>query len=83
MKSFLEVCFVTLFVLLLFFGIVFVIVCFVKSNEDSFDYMVTGLSCIISSFLAIGFNYIVQAACTYLERCKEEEYEKSLKNQEE
>ena len=83
MKSLLEIAFVTMFVLLLVFGIIFVIVCFVKSNEDSFDYLVTGLSCIVSSFFAIGFNYIVQAACTYLDRCKEDEYENSLRNQEE
>ncbi|MBR4921197.1 MAG: hypothetical protein IKZ62_07780 [Prevotella sp.] len=75
MKKVLEIGYATIFVIFIFSGIVFIIVAFAKSRNESesFEYLISGASCIIFSFLIMGFSYIVKASCKYLERCETED----------
>ena len=68
---------------MLIFGIFFCIMCFVNAGKASRGYYTRdpvaealwnfgGVQCVlvvVSSAFVLGFSYIVEAACRYLERC--------------
>ena len=74
MKKVFDVGIGFIIIVLFLCGIGCIIASFSK-NDGSF--FVSGVGSLIAALFLMGFFWIVEAACMYIERCNREEYEKT------
>lgn len=68
-------------IILLVVGIILVVAGF--GAHGNIVYVISGIGSIVGCFFSLGFYYIVMAACIYIERCNQDDYEKyHLRNEE-